>query len=342
MSRDSRSQSCDSDCDRDDWYGRRGRRGRLGRRLGRGRCRRGFWAPRPWGPRPWGPRPRKPIRPLPIRPSHGKDVDSDCENKLERRFFDDRADVDRLSGFARMFGRGYPGQPGRRGANPTGVDAYGQNRPAGDYSRGSYGEDDVYGRRDYGHDDYRNDYGQADNYGQNNAYGLKDGDGFAGRPPPRPRRANPAQGQRTLNVDRKFSQNDYDANMSQRTVNVNDRRSGRFSLDERHADEQSFDRSGRERVMVDRFGQRVTSRQEEIDAAQREADSRRVHRSGPNGTFNSVKQSGSEDLFSSDRHERTFNGPNRRASERSFSTSTGSRDFSSESTRTVGRPSFRP
>lgn len=371
VSRDRRSDSCDSRGSRSTSRGRRSRRGGggrrhrrswHGRRWGHGRRhRRGFWMPIPYGPMPWGPRGWLPgpvgIRPFgprpwlprpiggyphmpvyrPIRRPHGShgDKDSDCESSgsgsgyLQKRFFNGRSGVDRVTGLPKIYANGFQGPWGSRGLDQYqggddddyyggwdgfGVDAYGQDGRRGYGSGGDYGYDDVAddryrGRRD--DDDY-----QGGGYGRG---------GRGGRP--------------TLDENHKYSQHEYDANVDQHTLDVNDRYRGRLSVDERHADEQSYDRTGHDRVMVDRYGQRATSRQDQIDAARREADSRDVHIAGPRGSLDHSQRSASEDTFNSDRSERTFNGPNRSASERSFSLSTSSRDFNSESTRIVGRPS---
>lgn len=215
--------------------------------------------------------------------------------------------------------------------------------------RGDYDEEDEEDEGAYGggaddYDEMRGDYGNDD-------YGDYGGDDYRRASPSRnggpardPRGRGPIRrggNHPTLNSDRKYSEHDYEANANQHSVDIADRRQGRLSLDQRHADEQSYDKDGRERVMVDRYGQRVTSRQEQIDAARRQADATDLHISGPRGSLDHSQRSASEDTFNSDSSERTFNGPNRRATERNYSVSTSSRDVSSESTRVVNRQPAR-
>jgi hypothetical protein len=257
---------------------------------------------------------------------------------LERRFFDDRSNVDRVSGLPKIyFGGGRGGFPGFGEENDE--DAYGG---VDDYSqyRGAYGDDDGGYGGAYGNDKYGYGGGGRDN---GDDYGVDDyrqGRPSYGGGPSRGR--GPSRGNHpTLNADHKYSEHDYSANANQHSVDIADRRQGRLSLDERHADEQSYDKTGRDRVMVDRYGQRVTSSQEEIDAARRQADASNLHYSGPRGSIDQSKRSASEDTFNSDNNERTFDGPNRHATERNTSVSTSSRNVNSESTRIVSRPTRR-
>jgi len=300
-----------------------------------------------------GPYPRRPIhrRPLPRHPHGYSDhsESSDCDNvassPLERRFFDDRSNVDRVSGLPKIYfgggGRGFPGFGGDDEEDAYGgVDDYSQDRGA----YGGYGDDYGYGggygddNDGYGNDDYG--YGGR---GRGNDYGVDDyrqGRPSYGGGPSRGR--GPSRGNHpTLNADHKYSEHDYAANANQHSLDIADRRQGRLSLDERHADEQSYDKTGRDRVMVDRYGQRVTSSQEKIDAARRQADASDLHYSGPRGSIDQSKRSASEDTFNSDNSERTFVGPNRHSTERNTSVSTSSRNVNSESTRIVSRPTRR-